>query len=382
MAYPALSTFVIFPNGETQDVAGCGWTVVGNEFILTRAGNTVYSYKFANPSDVRAFMLMVAKAMLAYNTNPVTMYEWSTDAETWEPGAVPVNAMPCYLQIFGAGLSGATSCTLTDSNGILFNLNVFIVSSTAIVVGPFNQPGTNTPAIGNSTLFVFNAGNSIIGSVVIPFGPPQALSWTPQTPGTLAQWFKADAITGIVDGGTVSTWPASFGSNGTATGSPIFKVSGQNGLPIVRFNELTDQIQTSAFGSPLSQPLTIAIAYRDNSSGHNEIFFNGISNTVSVGVNNGSLYINAGSLALIGSFDTSFHFLFIVLNGSSTTFSFDGAPLQTVSSTPGSNTLDGVTVGFNIGNAALVDIGEAIVWSGDGTAYFLDAAQYLMKRWA
>src|SRR5579863_2109195 len=101
MAYQPNSTFVTFPNGECLDAAGCSMTVSNTTLLVTRAGETLYSYKFSSDGDVRAFIGTIAQAMSAFVTNPLFGYSWSMDAMTWYPGPIPINAQPVYIQVFG-----------------------------------------------------------------------------------------------------------------------------------------------------------------------------------------------------------------------------------------------------------------------------------------
>jgi hypothetical protein len=68
--------------------------------------------------------------------------------------------------------------------------------------------------------------------------------FTPDRASGLYRWFKADAIIGLSDGDPVSTWEDSGSGNrdGTAAGSarPTYKTGILNGLPIVRFDGLTN----------------------------------------------------------------------------------------------------------------------------------------------
>ena len=73
----------------------------------------------------------------------------------------------------------------------------------------------------------------------------------------LQLWLKADAITGLIDGDPVTTWPDGSGLANNATQStvakkPTFKTAIQNGLPVVRFDGVDDSMSLPNFLSALT----------------------------------------------------------------------------------------------------------------------------------
>lgn len=67
-----------------------------------------------------------------------------------------------------------------------------------------------------------------------------AAPWAPTDLANLTAWWKADAITGLVDGDPVVSWSASAGSvaltNATSTYRPLYRASGPNSKPYVDFS--------------------------------------------------------------------------------------------------------------------------------------------------
>ena len=67
--------------------------------------------------------------------------------------------------------------------------------------------------------------------------------WTPSNQSaTLSGWYKADAITGVSDGGAVFSWVDSSGQGNTLTQStlgamPSYEANELNSLPVVRFDK-------------------------------------------------------------------------------------------------------------------------------------------------
>lgn len=90
--------------------------------------------------------------------------------------------------------------------------------------------------------------------------------WTPANLGvSLVSWLKADAIVGKNDGDAISGWADSSGNgkdatNATGAEQPLYKTSVVNGLPVVRFDGVDDDLTITAPG--LSKPCTVAFVAR------------------------------------------------------------------------------------------------------------------------
>jgi hypothetical protein len=214
-------------------------------------------------------------------------------------------------------------------------------------------------------------------------------SWTPQTPGTLVEWLKADALS-LSDGTSVSDWTASVGNDATAGGvaQPTFKLNIQNGKPVVRFNGTTNNMQIGLFSSAVNQPFTLAIAYayRGITSSTTTIL-GGTSTITNFGTQSADFVFSAGgSILSAGPCDNNFHIAFLVFNGASSMFALDGAPLVTVSSSPGTGNLIDMTIGSQGFGGAInesqVDFGELCLWTGDGASYYSNLFSYMNNRWA
>ena len=85
----------------------------------------------------------------------------------------------------------------------------------------------------------------------------------PTTVAGLNAWFKADAITGLVDGDPVATWPesqsAANATQGTAAKKPVYKTAQVNSLPAVRFDGV-DDVMTSTASSSLTATTVFVVA--------------------------------------------------------------------------------------------------------------------------
>jgi hypothetical protein len=86
----------------------------------------------------------------------------------------------------------------------------------------------------------------------------------------LRAWYKADAITGLLDGDPVASWTDSSGngftlSNATTAQRPVYKANMLNGLPIVRFDAVDDGLFTNtALFTASGVPWTVFAVYENN----------------------------------------------------------------------------------------------------------------------
>lgn len=96
----------------------------------------------------------------------------------------------------------------------------------------------------------------------------------------LAAWFKADAITGLADGASVSTWlDASGNSNNavqtTTSQQPAYVTGAMSGMPVVRFNSANNTFLQ--FNRPVQDDFTIIIVYQSiqSNQGAGTAFYQG-----------------------------------------------------------------------------------------------------------
>ncbi len=103
-------------------------------------------------------------------------------------------------------------------------------------------------------------------------------SATPLLP-VLITWFKADAITGLGNGGAVSSWTDSsahgFAAAQATTGQrPTYQTAAMNGLPVVRFNSASSQNLT--FNRPVQDNFTMFCVFRSTQGlGAGTLFYQG-----------------------------------------------------------------------------------------------------------
>ena len=127
-------------------------------------------------------------------------------------------------------------------------------------------------------------------------------------------WFKADALTALVNGASVAVWPDSSGFGFTAIQTtlsqrPTYVTGALNGLPVVRFNSASNQVIT--LNRPVQDDFTIFCVFRSSQglSASNQFADGaGLVSATAAGVTNdfGScLFANGQVCAGIGNPDTS-----------------------------------------------------------------------------
>ena len=197
-------------------------------------------------------------------------------------------------------------------------------------------------------------------------------AWTPDQLGSaLRAWWKADAITGLVDADPVSTWTDStanaYALTGTLTTRPLYKTAIQNGLPVVRFDGSNDFLSIVSTLGISAQPLTVACVWKMANANQQAIFQSSLTNT--------AVYINAvGDLEMIAGTGRStaitkgaWRNTLNIFNGASSLFSIDGT-----TSTPASPGTNSPTGTLYVGSAN----GGASYWlNGDmGELLFLNTS--------
>lgn len=169
-----------------------------------------------------------------------------------------------------------------------------------------NQFADNAPLTGITNYYKVSAVNtngeslnSLEVSVTLP---------------TVTAWFKADAISGLGNGSSVTNWTDSTGHGFTATQDnpaqgPTYIASAWNGLPVVHFNSTNSQFLT--FNRPVQDDFTMFCVFRSTQGLGSGNQFDGGAGLLSGnvdGVTNDfgvSLYANGQLSAGVGNPDTS-----------------------------------------------------------------------------
>jgi len=179
---------------------------------------------------------------------------------------------------------------------------------TNVVLAPVNA-GTDI-TVSNSTTYYYvvsavnssgESTNSTEVSITTPAAPPAPVP-------VLTTWFKADAISGVPNGGAVSTWTDASGHGDHATQSnsslqPTLVTGVINGLPVVRFNSANQTYL--AFPRSVQDNFTIICVFRSSQGiGTGQNFWNGaglVNGEVPFTVNDFGLSLNANGKLLAGT---------------------------------------------------------------------------------
>lgn len=275
-------------------------------------------------------------------------------------GSVAIPAAPVPSQPTGLhGAGGKLGVSLAwDSSPNATNYKIKRSQTTGgpytdlIFESPLNA-ATDTDASAGTTYFyvvsAINATGESIDSAEVSVTIPIPV------PPTAATWFKADTITGLVNGAPVVTWPDASGHGFDATQNsptrrPTYITGAINGLPVVRFN--ASNTNYLAFPRPVADDFTIICVYRASQGvGADTAFYQGaglVNGEVANTVNDFGTSLNANGRLLVGTGnpDTS-------IASTSTTFT-DGQPhLVVFSRTRATGSLalyvDGVSQGSAIG---------------------------------
>jgi hypothetical protein len=192
------------------------------------------------------------------------------------------------------------------------------------------------------------------GGHMMVISSPSVSSITPDSLPGLVSWFKADSITGVVDGGTVTSWSDDSVNNNDLTsrgGTPFYVASDPlfNNRPVVRFNNSSYLFRSNPTGLPVgSQAMTTyVVGTWDGTTGNHNMFAWGANTTTgkrwgigsngasgilfeSIGIGSSFRYIEANApfaFSMSYTAGTSYSSATTYLNGMAFTGAFiDGTP--------------------------------------------------------
>lgn len=204
-----------------------------------------------------------------------------------------------------------------------------------------------------------------------------------------ALWFKADAITGLVDADAIDTWPDSSGNARNLTPlnnayRPTWETGEKNGLPVARFDGTNDHLVTAAF--TLNQPATYFFVVKMLASGGYRTLADGntVNSVTHWNSNGGAKWQQyAGAFGAQQTVDTTNYFIVTsVVNGASSEMYVNGGAAATGNA--GANNAAGFALGGRaLGENAQMDVGEVLVFpSALGSTDRAAVRDYLNARWA
>lgn len=130
-----------------------------------------------------------------------------------------------------------------------------------------------------------------------------AAPFTPSSISGLHAWWKADAITGLSDGGNIATWPDS-GPNGYTLDQPfsryaIYKTGIVNGLPVGRFSSSNARNATAS--SSLTSTTLFAVVRPTTTTGQQTIRGADASGGLQFRLSSGKVNLTKQGVAVIGT---------------------------------------------------------------------------------
>ena len=194
-------------------------------------------------------------------------------------------------------------------------------------------------------------------------------SFVPSDIAGLLVWFKADAITGKVDGNTITQWDDSSGNayhanttNGTGGSAPTYKTNIINSLPVVRFS--SNKLETPSI-TGMNTNMTVFIVIKGSTTGYPVSFDTSSSqNAIIYGFTANKLEIFNNPRLEIGDFNV-FAYGTILRKSSSaeTTVRKNGTQTNTNASVP-TTSAGAITIGARGGGAEACgcDIAELIMY--------------------
>jgi len=194
--------------------------------------------------------------------------------------------------------------------------------------------------------------SSIYSKIVYPSSILPGVLWTPIN---TTAWYKADAITGLVDGATIATWLDSSGNSHTLTasgGTTVYKVGILNSLPIARFG--TSALASGSF--PLTSPCTVFVVGKETSAFLCWMADGLVESSRFVGGDNATSFA-AGGFGQVVSSMASYAVMGGVFNGTTSVNSYNGTA---VSGSGSAGASAGMTIG-NVADAPMIgDIAEVV----------------------
>lgn len=219
-------------------------------------------------------------------------------------------------------------------------------------------------------------------------------AWTPTTPGvTLRQWNAPEQLSGS-NNDPITTWTAAAGKNLSNTGGttrPLLKTGGPHSNLYLAFDGSDDYVMGANWVAAQAQPFTAAYAFRvdqaapyqgyiadGNNSANRMAFYSGSSTSTT------RMYASVNEVVCAAQ-DTSWHTMILKWNGVFSAYAQDGSTFTTVSATPGSDTVNGVTVGSAYGGNLVngkISFGELMIYDTIlGSTDLSSLGSYLTARW-
>ena len=140
---------------------------------------------------------------------------------------------------------------------------------------------------------------------------------------------------------------------------------------MVQFDGTDDWMATASFSVEQTQPYTVLMIFALRNTAANQRITDGTGagRVIFRGTPAAAFDFYAGSAFIPTGLttNTSWHTLYLSVNGAASSYSFEGASQTTFTLNPGSNTIQGLTIGANQGGSqdwSSLDLMEIIIWDG------------------
>lgn len=195
-----------------------------------------------------------------------------------------------------------------------------------------------------------------------------------------------------VDGTAVKTWQSQKAggidvSQGTAAFRPLWQENELNGRPLIQFDGANDFLPGTGAGKV--QPQTLLFVIRLNTLGaYHPIFDGQLANRflfAEYPANSWDMWVNSGADINIGAANTNWNIVTLIYNGAASKYAFNTKTLTTVSGSPGTNDIGGLTLAADHagGNNAQVDFAELLWYEGALAQPDIDSIlDYLSAKYA
>lgn len=216
--------------------------------------------------------------------------------------------------------------------------------------------------------------------------------WSPRNLGaSLGVWLNADALA-LADAAAVASFTDSSGNgrhaaNATEAEQPTFQTNELNGLPVVRFDGVDDDLAIA--NPPLTQPFTIHMTAKLLADAAGRLW-EASATTLLCRTSGGSFHditVSAGTSQVFGApdySDNAFHLLAVVYAGAASYVSWDGTPTAALDVGANSATTGTLTLASTgIASWLNLDVAEFLIVTGSVLPATLDRLNgYLAHKYA
>lgn len=243
----ASGTISVYVDGNLQAMGTANRnTLNASARLLFGAISSGNGYFNGSLDDIKIFSRTLSSSEVA------ALYNNSVLLPTTAPTNIVATAANVSVQLSWSEAPWATS----------YNVKRSLVSG-----GPYATIANVTNAFCKDASVVNNRTYYYVVSALNIVGEGTNSIQASATPFALTTWFKADAITDLVNGATVSTWTDSTGNGFNAlqtlsANQPTYVTGAINGLPVIRFNSVNSSYLW--FYRPVQDDFTIILVYKSS----------------------------------------------------------------------------------------------------------------------